>query len=94
MAYPYEPQPSPAAIFGPQYCAQFPLDLTVVKKVMTVSEGNLSITDVNDNIVFKVKSSFLTLHERRVLLDATDIPIATLRRKVQLYSFIFFYLIT
>jgi hypothetical protein len=92
MAYPYQPSASapmpalPTTIIGPQYCAPYPLDLAVVKKVMSVSDGNFAVTDVNGNIVFKVKGSLLTLRDRRVLVDASGNPIATLRRKVQLYS--------
>lgn len=91
MAYPYPTQPSAsapmpplptAAIFGPQYCAPYPVDLAVVKKVMTISDGNFAVADVNGNIVFKVKGSLLTLRDRRVLLDAAGNPITTLRRKI------------
>jgi len=91
MAYPYQPQPyasappmpaQPTAIFGQQYCAPYPVDLAVVKKVMTISDGNFAVTDVNGNIVFKVNGSLLTLRDRRVLVDAAGYPIATLRRKV------------
>ncbi|XP_058739794.1 protein LURP-one-related 10-like [Vicia villosa] len=91
MAYPYQPQPFafappmlalPTPIIGPQYCAPYPLELAVVKKVMTISDGNYVVTDVNGNIVFKVKDPLLTLHERRVLLDAAGYPIITLRRKI------------
>ncbi|MCI81390.1 protein LURP-one-related 15-like, partial [Trifolium medium] len=72
----------PTTIIGPQYCAPYPLDLTIVKKVMTVSDGNFAVTDVNGKIVFKVKGSLLTLRDRRVLVDAAGKPITTLRRKV------------
>ncbi|AES79757.1 putative tubby-like domain-containing protein [Medicago truncatula] len=91
MAYPYQPQPSasappmpvlPTTIFGPQYCAPYPLDLAVVKKVIAISDGNFVVTDVNGNIVFKVKVSLLTFRDRRVLVDAADNPITTLRRKI------------
>ncbi|KAK2361273.1 protein LURP-one-related [Trifolium repens] len=88
MAYPYQPSASapmpalPTTIIGPQYCAPYPLDLAVVKKVMSVSDGNFAVTDVNGNIVFKVKGSLLTLRDRRVLVDASGNPIATLRRKI------------
>jgi len=103
MAYPYQPQPyasappmpaHPTAIFGQQYCAPYPVDLAVVKKVMTISDGNFAVTDVNGNIVFKVKGSLLTLRDRRVLVDTAGYPIATLRRKVSstLLSLSFFYL--
>ncbi|XP_045799099.1 protein LURP-one-related 10-like [Trifolium pratense] len=88
MAYPYQPSASapmpalPTTIIGPQYCAPYQLDLTIVKKVMTVTDGNFAVTDVNGNIVFKVKGSLLTLRDRRVLVDAVGNPITTLRRKI------------
>ncbi|RDX75902.1 Protein LURP-one-related 15, partial [Mucuna pruriens] len=90
--YPYPPQsvPSasvpmpavPTAVIGPQYCAPYPLDLAVVKKVMTISDGNFVVTDANGNIVFKIKGSLLTLRDRRVLVGAAGNPIVTLRRKI------------
>ncbi|XP_045793243.1 protein LURP-one-related 10-like [Trifolium pratense] len=89
MAYPYKPSASappmpalPTTIIGPQYCAPYHLDLAVVKKVLTISDGNFAVTDVNGNIIFKVKGSFLTLRDRRVLVDAAGYPITTLRRKI------------
>ncbi|CAL5192424.1 unnamed protein product [Lathyrus oleraceus] len=90
MAYPYQPQPSPsdpmlplpASIYGPQYCAPYAIDLTIVRKVMTISDGNFAVTDVNGNMVFNVKGSLVTLRDRRVLLDAAGNPITTLRRKI------------
>ncbi|XP_061357867.1 protein LURP-one-related 10 [Gastrolobium bilobum] len=90
--YPAQPQPYasgsapmpavPTTVIGPQYCAPYPVDLAVVKKVMTISDGNFVVTDVNGNIVFKVKGSLLTLRDRRVLIDAAGKPIVTLRRKM------------
>lgn len=87
-----QPQPSasapmpavPTAIVGPQYCAPYPVDLGVVKKVMTLSDGNFVVTDINGNTIFKVKGSLLTLRDRRMLVDAAGNPIVTLRRKVPL----------
>lgn len=88
--YPAQPYPStsvpmpavPTAVIGPQFCAPYPLDLAVVKKVMTLSDGNFVVTDVNGNVVFKVKGSLMTLRDRRILVDAAGNPLVTLRRKV------------
>ncbi|KAG4925333.1 hypothetical protein JHK87_050873 [Glycine soja] len=87
--YPAQPYPStsvpmpavPTAVIGPQFCAPYPLDLAVVKKVMTLSDGNFVVTDVNGNVVFKVKGSLMTLRDRRILVDAAGNPLVTLRRK-------------
>nr|ACU19112.1 unknown [Glycine max] len=88
--YPAQPYPStsvpmpavPTAVIGPQFCASYPLDLAVVKKVMTLSDGNFVVTDVNGNVVFKVKGSLMTLRDRRILVDAAGNPLVTLRRKI------------
>ncbi|CAJ1809866.1 unnamed protein product [Sphenostylis stenocarpa] len=88
--YPAEPQPSasalmpalPTTVIGPQFCAPYPVDLAVVKKVMTISDGNFVVADVNGKVVFKVKGSLMTLRDRRVLVDATGHPLVTLRRKI------------
>ncbi|KAE9618203.1 hypothetical protein Lal_00041816 [Lupinus albus] len=91
MAFPYQPSdPSasasapmiPTAVIGTQYCAPYPIDLAIVKKVMTISDGNFVVTDINNNVVFKVKGSLMTLRDRRVLIDAAGNPIATLRQKI------------
>ncbi|XP_027925804.1 protein LURP-one-related 10-like [Vigna unguiculata] len=92
MAYPnphYPPQPTtsapmpalPTTVIGPQFCAPYPVDLAVVMKVMTLAD-NFVVTDVNGNVVFKVKGSLMTLRDRRVLIDAAGQPIVTLRRKM------------
>ena len=70
------------AVIGAQYCAPYPVDLSIVQKVMSISDGNFVVADVQGNVVFKVKGSLMTLRDRRVLIDAAGNPIVTLRRKV------------
>ncbi|PKI35932.1 hypothetical protein CRG98_043686, partial [Punica granatum] len=70
------------SVIGPQYCTPYPIDLRIVKKVMTISDGNFVVTDSAGNILFKVKGVLLTfIHQRRHLLDAAGIPIVTLQSK-------------
>lgn len=70
------------AVISPQYCCPYPVDLAIVRKVMTITDGNFVVTDINGNILFKVKGVFLTfIHQRRVLLDGAGNPIVTLREK-------------
>ncbi|KAL3617410.1 hypothetical protein CASFOL_037731 [Castilleja foliolosa] len=73
---------SPVAVISPHFCMRYPVDLTIVRKMMTLSEGNFGVRDMNGNLMFKVKGKFFSLHDRRVLLDAAGKPIITLRQKL------------
>ncbi|KAK7287158.1 hypothetical protein RIF29_00245 [Crotalaria pallida] len=75
--------PGPITVLGPQYCAPYPVDLTIVSnKVFGVGGDNFAVKDINGNVIFKVKSSLMTLRDHRLLLDAAGNPIVTLRRKL------------
>lgn len=76
------PTGNPIAVVGPQFCAPYPVDLIIAKKLMTLAEGSFTVTDVNGNIMFKVKGSVLSLHDRRLLVDAAGNPIVSLRQKI------------
>ncbi|KAH7867247.1 hypothetical protein Vadar_030895 [Vaccinium darrowii] len=76
------PPSYPVAIIGPQFCAPYPVDLTIVRKVLTLSEGNFAVTDVNGNVMFKIKGKIFSLRDRRVLLDSAGNPILTLQQKI------------
>lgn len=58
------------------------MDLAIIRKVLTLSDGNFAVTDVNGNILLKVKGKLLSLHDNRVLLDGAGNPLVTIRRKV------------
>nr|GEZ07914.1 protein LURP-one-related 15 [Tanacetum cinerariifolium] len=51
---------------------RYPVDLTITRKVVSLSLGKFSVNDVNGNVVFKVKPKKISLHDRRSLLDAAD----------------------
>ncbi|KAF9595642.1 hypothetical protein IFM89_021213 [Coptis chinensis] len=83
MAQPsYAPITNPISIVGQQFCAPYPVDLTIMRKVISITEGNFAVSDVNGNVIFKVKGSMFSLHDNRVLLDATGNPLLTLRQKM------------
>ncbi|KAL3531619.1 hypothetical protein ACH5RR_005140 [Cinchona calisaya] len=72
----------PLAVVGPQFCAPYPVDLIIVRKLMTLSEGNFGVTDVNGNLMFKVKGKLLNLRDRRILLDAAGNPLVSFQQKI------------
>lgn len=81
-SYPYPPMANPVAVVSPQYCPPYPVDLTIVRKLLTITEGNFAVTDVNGNIMFKIKGKIFSLRDRRILLDSADNPILTLQQKI------------
>ncbi|GJX92472.1 LURP-one-related 15-like protein [Tanacetum coccineum] len=74
---------NPDIIVSPEFLAPYPVDLTITRKVVSLSLGNFSVTDVNGNVVFKVKAKKISLHDRCSLLDAADNPILSFRKKVR-----------
>ncbi|KAF7143588.1 hypothetical protein RHSIM_Rhsim05G0227600 [Rhododendron simsii] len=78
----YPPIGNPVAIVSPQFCAAYPVDLTIVRKLLSITEGNFAVTDVNGNVMFKIKGKVFSLRDRRVLLDNAGNPILTLQQKI------------
>ncbi|XP_057757357.1 protein LURP-one-related 15-like isoform X2 [Arachis stenosperma] len=78
MANPPPPPFPTIAIVDPQYCAPYPVALTI-KRERTFTE-KYTVTDINGNVVFTAKTPSLTLREHRFLRDAYGNPILCLRR--------------
>ncbi|KAF2306509.1 hypothetical protein GH714_018873 [Hevea brasiliensis] len=78
----YQPLQSPVAVIGPQFLAQYPVDLKVATKLLALGECNLGVTDVNGTLIFKVKSKLLSIRDRRYLLDAAGNILATFQQKM------------
>ncbi|KAL1819060.1 hypothetical protein ACET3Z_013929 [Daucus carota] len=62
--------------------ATYQVDLMIVQKMMTISEGNYAVTDAKGNIMFKVKSKVLSLRHLHVLLDAAGNPVVSFQKKI------------
>ncbi|XP_047331352.1 protein LURP-one-related 15-like [Impatiens glandulifera] len=91
MAQPFNPVPSPSytaitspiAVVGPQYCvSEYPVDLIIVRKALVLTTGNFSVTDVKENLMFKLQVQW-SLHDSRILRDPSGKPIVTLRQKIR-----------
>ncbi|KAJ4978600.1 hypothetical protein NE237_009380 [Protea cynaroides] len=76
----YPPMSNPVTVVGPNFCSPYPVDLTIVSKGHSVRD-NLAVTDVNDNIVFKVKGTLFGIHDRHILLDANGNPVLSMQQK-------------
>lgn len=82
----YPPAKNPVVVVSPQFLAPYPVDLIITKKLFKLGETNFEIADVNGKIFFTLKSKFISLRDRRVLLDASGAPLLTLQQKVSLIS--------
>ncbi|KAG6433720.1 hypothetical protein SASPL_105335 [Salvia splendens] len=69
-------------VVSPQFCVAQPMDLTISRKLMTLEDGTFGVTDLNGNLLFKIRGKVFSLHDRRVLLDAAGNPIITFQQKL------------
>ncbi|KAK3028262.1 hypothetical protein RJ639_037596 [Escallonia herrerae] len=80
MAQPsYAPSYTPVSVAGPQFCVPHPTELAITRKVFSMSDDEFVVTDVNDNVVLKVREK--TFSKRRRLVDAAGNTIISFRPK-------------
>ncbi|KAJ6871547.1 protein LURP-one-related 15-like [Populus alba x Populus x berolinensis] len=70
----YPPVEHPVVVIGPQYLAQYPVDLAV--------NSDFKVSDINGTLMFQVKSKLLSLR-RRFLKDAAGNTLVNLRHKIR-----------
>ncbi|KAJ4841474.1 hypothetical protein Tsubulata_015697 [Turnera subulata] len=76
------PLERPVVVIGQQFLAQYPVDLAVKSKVLSLGENDFKVTDINGTLIFQVKSKLLSLHDRRFLQDAAGNTLVSLRQKM------------
>ncbi|CAL5079348.1 unnamed protein product [Urochloa decumbens] len=91
MAAPPLPAPPPAEpsggivepvpVVAPHFCAPYVVQLSIKEK-FSLREGDFTITDTNGAVVITVKGAFISIHNRRLLLDANGNPLLCMREKV------------
>jgi len=74
--------PAPLPVVGHQFCAPYVVPLTVIKRALSISDGDFAVTDANGAVVLKVKGSIFSMRHRRVLLDAAGQPLLSMQQKV------------
>ncbi|GAV80854.1 Tub_2 domain-containing protein [Cephalotus follicularis] len=73
----------PVVVIDHKFCASYPVEVYIVeKRLLKITEGNLEVTDVNGNIIFKVKGKLVSLRDRRLLVDSFGNPIVSLQQKI------------
>ncbi|KAJ6395262.1 hypothetical protein OIU77_020512 [Salix suchowensis] len=72
----YPPVEHAVVVIGPQYLAQYPVELAVSTKLWTLGENDFKVADINDTVIFKVKKKLFSLHDHHFLKDAADVFLA------------------
>ncbi|XP_076922195.1 protein LURP-one-related 10-like [Bidens hawaiensis] len=72
----------PICVVGPQFVAPNPIQMLSGKKLLTLCDGNFGVTDVDGNLMFKLKGKLLSVHGKRMLVDAAGNRILTLQKKL------------
>ena len=62
----YPPVEHPVVVIGPQYLAQYPVELGVSTKLWTLGENDFKVSDINGSLIFQVKSKLLSLLEMKM----------------------------
>ncbi|KAJ4841476.1 hypothetical protein Tsubulata_015701 [Turnera subulata] len=81
-AMPAPPLENPVVVIGPQFLAQYPVDLAIKSRVFTLGENDFKVTDINGTLIFQVKSKLLSLHDTRYLQDAAGNTLANLKQRI------------
>ncbi|CAH1446028.1 unnamed protein product [Lactuca virosa] len=72
---------APIAVVSRRYLAPCPVNLTIVREVLSLVDGNFAVTNGNGDVVFKVQGKVSPLR-RRVLVDASGNPIVSFQKKL------------
>ncbi|KAJ6765454.1 hypothetical protein OIU79_021617 [Salix purpurea] len=84
----YPPVEHPVVVIGPQYLAQYPVELAVSTKLWTLGENDFKVSDINGTVIFQVTKKLFSLTDRRFLKDAAGNTIVNLKRKTELDVFL------
>ncbi|XP_072968457.1 protein LURP-one-related 15-like [Typha angustifolia] len=72
-----------AVVVGSQFCLPHPVQLTVAKQNVSITDSDFAVTNVDGVVIFKVKRELLTLRGRCVLLDGVGNPVVTMKKKIR-----------
>ncbi|KAI5574702.1 hypothetical protein POPTR_010G182300v4 [Populus trichocarpa] len=72
----------PVSVVGENYCAPYPLELIVKKKIKKLSNAQFEVFDLSGNLLLQVDGGVWNFQLKRVLRDPAGFPILTIRGKV------------
>lgn len=70
------------AVIGQQFCAPYPIEITVQKRAVSFSDGDFKILDSNGNQILTVDGRVMSLRDKRILRDQAGNILITMRKKL------------
>jgi len=70
------------AVIAQQFCAPYPIELTVQKKAISLSDGDFKILDSNGNLVLTVDGKVMSIRDKRILRDQAGNILINMRKKL------------
>ncbi|KAJ6325021.1 hypothetical protein OIU76_012163 [Salix suchowensis] len=71
----------PVSVVGESYCAPYPLELIVRKKIKKLSNAQFEVFDLSGNLLLQIDGGVWNFQLKRVLRDPAGFPILTMRGK-------------
>lgn len=76
------PDSSSVAVIGQQFCAAYPVQLTVQRRPFSFSGGDFNVLDSLGNLLLTVEGRAFSLRDKRILRDQAGNPLLTMRKKL------------
>lgn len=68
-------------VVGDVYVAPEDTQLSVARKLLSLQDGNFTITDSEGNTLFLLKEKLVSLTDKKTLFDGSDNPVLSLQKK-------------
>jgi uncharacterized protein YxjI len=69
-------------VIGQQFCAPYPVQLTVQRRPFSFSGGDFNALDSAGNLLLTVEGRAFSRRSKRILRDQAGIPLLTIRKKL------------
>lgn len=77
-----EPNNPTVAVISHQYCAPYPVQLTIQRKPISFSGGDFKVLDSLGNLLLTVQGRAFSLRDKRILRDQAGNALLTMKRKL------------
>lgn len=76
------------SVVGEMFCNPYTTELVVRRRRESLKREHYDVFDLSDNLIFTVEGGIWNIRRKRVLRDATGMPLLSMRTKVTQTSLI------